>query len=1058
METFENYDSAWATGMDDPDGDPPFVKGLQDKVNVGVRFDAVRRVIPYQIGQYDTTTQTNSTGFTLWSSGNVIAPGGSYSARDQFNQSICIKSIDTGVVTFYDCYNSANLVPAGIGPTAKGTYTFISNPTAGQDIVLNGVTWTFVASGAAGNQTNIQGDTLSTVQQLSWDLNNSADSSLTPAYYTAGDTEPAGAALGIVYKTGGAGGNAYTLAAGSYGGDISGSTLAGGDTSSDGTWRRFVESFASDLGQDPMMVDPRTGNLWQHVDAFADADFCLIYLFRASDDFSLVISPLRPPPGQTSHMRLTGISDDWVYVTLVEETHAHYYTLTLTPRTITAQETTLDSLLVYAQYVYDPLWNDYYFRNVFNHATSMFTFGGAKSSSRAFKLYRFDEPSSAPFGGPTVGGGFADITPWGSSTGPNTDVTDYTVDGSSPPTRSTQKDNKYLLYYLPSTDDLVCITELWAGDTPTGWDDPALTRFDCTYVNVGEGTFDYHQAFVTGYMTAEWTTTVVAADAAWVVLGTYEVDLYLGQNTYDFSGLGKDYTKRWIYFEVQPVVSGSWSYDATTTHIIMVQYQFAYGTAPTVVQVVDEQGWDDAYTAYATAIGNSNVVAKSIGLKAQNENINNSGISDDANSVFIWDGYAEDSNLRHLGPVPSRQFYYNNSDATAPFLRLSFASSPPPSTAGSGFAYFIERMDSRIWPTIESAWCLDAALSNTMPTPAGTLSISSATGGANIGLYNIINGGSGYTAPIGQIVDLAGPGSGASVAFGVSGGVITSAVAATEGSGYLQPQLTVLDATGTGAVVQPIVTNYVTMSCSTASFSASNVGDIVRAGGGKIQVVTYGTTASTTTTVTGNIITPITATIPNDPNATPIPVVSGSWTMTTPTTSVRGLSHLEGYQVYALADGGVVPNLTVSNGAVTLPVSASQVLVGLQFTAQLQTMYLEAPGGGATVQTRRKDITQVVLRVDNSASPEVGTNQPDAAAQPNGATLPWTNMTFVPNRTPSVPAGQPVPLFSGDLAITNVFATWSTGGQIAVQQRDPVPLTLTALTPWVSIADTPSGS
>jgi hypothetical protein len=149
----------------------------------------------------------------------------------------------------------------------------------------------------------------------------------------------------------------------------------------------------------------------------------------------------------------------------------------------------------------------------------------------------------------------------------------------------------------------------------------------------------------------------------------------------------------------------------------------------------------------------------------------------------------------------------------------------------------------------------------------------------------------------------------------------------------------------------------------------------------------------------------------------------------------------------------------VINGGITLPVAASQILVGLPFTAQLQTLYMESPGGG-TMQTRRKDITQVVLRVENSRAPQVGTNQPDSSTLPNQAIVSWpvgiNGMTQIEDRTPSMPAGLPVPLFSGDLGITNVFTTWDQRAQVAVQQTEPLPLTVTALVPAVALGDTPS--
>lgn len=679
LESLENYDPTWVTGLDT--NAIPFVHGLQDKTNVGVRFDFVRRKIMYAMFMYDTDTQVNATGHKIWDGFTTpIANGGNYDATEQKIQWTAEKDIDTGVVTFYDNFSLAKTIPNGIGPQGIGEYDFTTNPANNDTIILNGITWTFKTAGAVGNQTNIKADTLSTINQLSWDLNNSVNASLTPAYYTAGDRSPAGTfCLGITYKTGGVAGNAYTLAAGTYGGVVSGATLTGGATPSDGTWRRFVDSTSSSNDASPLMVDPRTGNVWQHTDSGSLS--CAIYLFRRAANFAQEISPYSPPPGQSSHMEMIGISDTWTYIRFEQDHRTHTFTLTLTPRDLTAVEIALDYIVPYAEFVYDPLWNSYYFRSVLNHASSMFTYGGEKSGTRNFKLYRFDEPSAAPFGGPVVGGGFTDITPWGAMTGPNSDVAAYTVDGVFA-TPSTSYQNKYSLYYLPATNGLVMINKLLAGDTVTGWSDPTLTRFDCTYYDITGVAYDYHKGFVTGYMKADWTTTTNPMLAAWVVLRVREMDLYLGQNTYAFAGV--DYTKRWFFFDVQPVVAGAWTYDSSKFFSIMVQYQFIYGAAPAVLQKLPETGWDAAYGAYAADIGNTNVIYNSIGQFDLNDIISNSGISD--GNAFIWDGYGVNQNTCYLDPayIPNRLNYTGGNKAVGPFVRLSFAASPAP--GGKWFA------------------------------------------------------------------------------------------------------------------------------------------------------------------------------------------------------------------------------------------------------------------------------------------------------------------------------------------------------------------------------------
>lgn len=109
------------------------------------------------------------------------------------------------------------------GSQATGKYTFTGNPTAGQNIVLNGVTWTFVASGATGNQTNIQGSAGATVTQLAIDLNASVTAGIAVATYVDNTLD-----LDITYDAVGSAGNGYTLAAGTYGGTPSGPHLTGG--------------------------------------------------------------------------------------------------------------------------------------------------------------------------------------------------------------------------------------------------------------------------------------------------------------------------------------------------------------------------------------------------------------------------------------------------------------------------------------------------------------------------------------------------------------------------------------------------------------------------------------------------------------------------------------------------------------------------------------------------------------------------------------------------------------------------------------------------------------
>lgn len=135
--------------------------------------------------------------------------------------------------------------PVSAGVAATGDITFSANPSAGHTITINGVLWTFVASGATGTQTNIGANLNATLTQLVTDLNASANASITPATYSNG----AGTKLNIVHDTLSAVGNSFTLASGNANAVVSGATLSGG-----GFTHTFVSgaaalpSFAAEIG------------------------------------------------------------------------------------------------------------------------------------------------------------------------------------------------------------------------------------------------------------------------------------------------------------------------------------------------------------------------------------------------------------------------------------------------------------------------------------------------------------------------------------------------------------------------------------------------------------------------------------------------------------------------------------------------------------------------------------------------------------------------------------------------------------------------------------------
>jgi hypothetical protein len=90
------------------------------------------------------------------------------------------------------------------------------------------------------------------------------------------------------------------------------------------------------------------------------------------------------------------------------------------------------------------------------------------------------------------------------------------------------------------------------------------------------------------------------------------------------------------------------------------------------------------------------------------------------------------------------------------------------------------------------------------------------------------------------------------------------------------------------------------------------------------------------------------------------------------TTTLSGLSHLEGQTVSMLADGSVHANKTVSSGAITLDRSVTKACVGLSYDSILQTMRIEGGAAEGTSQGKTKRISKVVLRLFETVGVKVG--------------------------------------------------------------------------------------
>ncbi|MCH9834267.1 hypothetical protein K0U83_01320 [bacterium] len=150
-------------------------------------------------------------------------------------------------------------------------------------------------------------------------------------------------------------------------------------------------------------------------------------------------------------------------------------------------------------------------------------------------------------------------------------------------------------------------------------------------------------------------------------------------------------------------------------------------------------------------------------------------------------------------------------------------------------------------------------------------------------------------------------------------------------------------------------------------------------------------------------------------------------------TSISGLWHLEGQSVVALGNGYVERNLTVSNGGITLQNKASRVHIGLPYTSEMQTLRIDNGNVLDTIQGRNKKISRLSIRFEQSLGGWYG---PDL-----------DHMREIKYGLPAQ-YGQTPSWITGDKDLT-MSPSWNKDGQIVVQQRDPLPMTLLALIPEV---------
>jgi len=238
-----------------------------------------------------------------------------------------------------------------------------------------------------------------------------------------------------------------------------------------------------------------------------------------------------------------------------------------------------------------------------------------------------------------------------------------------------------------------------------------------------------------------------------------------------------------------------------------------------------------------------------------------------------------------------------------------------------------------------------------------------------------------------------------------------------------------------GATLTPAsaaIATSVTFTASAAVFTSSMVGRelwkkaIDGVGEGRAVITAYTDTTHVDCTITKAF---------DNTNA----MAAGDWYLTTSTLS--GLSHLEGETITAITDGGEHPEgLTVSNGSTTLNFQASKVHIGKQYSGRLRTLNLEPGGETGPAHAKPSRIVKINPRFHNTARARIGTD--------------FYGLKELVFRKTSSSTNRPSPLFSGIPDESIIFPdTWQKGKQIIIEQTHPLPCIVQSLVMFMEVAD-----
>lgn len=218
-------------------------------------------------------------------------------------------------------------------------------------------------------------------------------------------------------------------------------------------------------------------------------------------------------------------------------------------------------------------------------------------------------------------------------------------------------------------------------------------------------------------------------------------------------------------------------------------------------------------------------------------------------------------------------------------------------------------------------------------------------------------------------------------------------------------------------------TETVTVTASASFFPADAVGD---------EIVYYSTDGQTyRLRVIERTSATVVQAIPNRIIPAEYRVARSDWAFAR--NQFAGIDHLEGKTVSILADGHVHPQQVVTSGTVTLQYCASVVHIGLPYTADMKTLPLSVQG--QQIRDKQKLIAKVKMICEESVGVFAG---PDA------------NHLMEYKQRSTENYDEAIAPATGMFEVSTI-AEWNENGVVMIRQSDPLPLTVLAIIPDVTI-------